>query len=107
MDAVTTGAVRTELQRILDAFEGMTPGSTSKPLKALADPARMLAQVRNAAIAARRADELVSPPDLLQRLNQLASVMASLEYPLAGVHWPRVEALRKALDALIHEMRPG
>ena len=107
MDAITANAVRTELQHVLDALESMTPESTSKPLKSLADPARMLAQVRNAVIAARRADEPAGPTDLLPRLNQFASVMASLEYPLGGVHWPRIEALRKALGALIHEFGPG
>lgn len=106
MEAVTTDAVRTQLQHVLEALEAMTPDSASKPLKALADPARMLAQVRNAVIAAGRADEPLAPPGLLPRLNQFASVMAGLEYPLGGVHWPRIEALRKALGLLIHEMSP-
>ena len=106
MDAITANAVRTELQHVLDALESMTPESTSKPLKSLADRARMLAQVRNAVIAARRADEPAGPTDLLPRLNQFASVMASLEYPLGGVHWPRIEALRKALAALIRDISP-
>lgn len=104
MDAVTTSTVRTQLQRVLEELEGMTPDATSSPLKALAEPAQMLAQVRNAVIAAGRADAGGGPPDLLQRLNQFASVMASLEYPLGGVHWPRIAALRKALGALIAEM---
>ena len=106
MDAITANAVRTELQHVLDALESMRPESTSKPLKSLAAPARMPAQVRNAGIAARRADEPAGPTDLLPRLNQFASVMASLEYPLGGVHWPRIEALRKALAALIRDISP-
>jgi hypothetical protein len=104
MEPITTGMVRAQLQEVLHGLEAMTPGTASKPLKALADPAQMLTRVRNAVIAARRADRPVGSPDLLPRLNQLASVMASLEYPLGGVHWPRIEALRTELGALIAAM---
>ena len=107
MDSVSSGEVRAQLQDVLRALEAMQPERASSPLKALADPAQLLTQTRNAVIAARRADEAVGPPDLLQRLNQLASVMASLEYPLGGVHWPRIDALRKELGALIAAIEPS
>jgi len=107
MDAVTGNEVRAQLQGVLHALEAMRPDPVSRPLQALADPAQLLTQVRNAVIAARRADRQVGPPDLLQRLNQLASVMASLEYPLGGVHWTRIDALRKQLGALIDALAPG
>jgi hypothetical protein len=107
MGPATRDEVRAQLQDVLHALEAMQPERVSQPLQAVADPGLMLIQVRNAVIAARRADQQVGPPDLLKRLNQLASVMAGIEYPLGGVHWPRIAALRKELGALIAAMDQG
>lgn len=107
MEAAGSDRVRMQLQDVLHALEAMRPETASQPLQALADPAQMLTQIRNAVIAARRAGEQFDPPDLLQRLNQLASVMASLEYPLGGVHWPRIAALQEELGVLIAAMGAG
>lgn len=106
METITANEVHAQLQGVLHALDAMRPEHVSKPLQALADPAQLLTRVRNAVIATRRADRQVEPPDLLQRLNQLASVMAGLEYPLGGVHWKRIETLRQALGALIDAMEP-
>jgi len=107
MDALTTDMLHGELQTISNVLDAMSPGTEARPLQVLADPARMLAQARNAVIAAQRDNKTPGPPDILPRLNQLASVMASLEYPLGGVHWQRIETLRMALGALIREMETG
>ncbi|MFL6717237.1 MAG: hypothetical protein ACJ8G3_12845 [Burkholderiaceae bacterium] len=107
MNMLTTEMLRGQLQQILHALDAMEPDTKAQPLQALANPARTLAQARNAVITAGRADVAPGPPDVLERLNGLASVMASLEYPLGGVHWQRIETLRKELGALIREMETG
>lgn len=33
----------------------------------------------------------------LERINGLISIMAGIEYPLAGIHWPRVRQVREEL----------
>ena len=104
MEPLASNKVREQLQAVLHALDAIRPEAASKPLQALAEPTQLLIRVRNEVIAARRTGELAEPPALLQRLNQLASVMASLEYPLGGVHWPRIEAVRKELGALTRAM---
>ena len=107
MDAIERDRVRTQLQAVLDALEAVRPDAAAEPLHTLAGPTRQLTTIRNAVIAAQHNDEPIGAPDLLQRLNQLASVMAGIEYPLGGVHWPRIEAVRKELGALISAIEPG
>lgn len=41
-----------------------------------------------------------SLPGLLDRINSLISLVASLEYPLAGFHWNRVKEIRDHLQAM-------
>lgn len=42
-----------------------------------------------------------SLPGLLDRINSLISLAASLEYPLAGFHWKRIEEIRDHLQKML------
>lgn len=44
----------------------------------------------------------------LPRLNSLLSVLASIEYPLGGIHWKRIEQVRDCLrQSLAMTASPG
>ena len=103
----TMARVRRQLEDVLQALDAMQPDRASNALETLADPAQQLVKARNDVIAAQRANAALVPPDLLQRLNCFASVMAGLEYPLGGIHWPRIESLRKEIRGLADAMAPG
>jgi hypothetical protein len=38
----------------------------------------------------------------LDRINALISVMAGIEYPAAGIHWPRIQQVRDGLKQMMH-----
>jgi len=103
----TTARIRRQLEDVQQALDAMHPERGANALEKLADPAQMLVRLRNDAIAAQRANTVLAPPDLLRRLNQFVSVMASLEYPLGGIHWPRIESLRKEVKGLADAMDSG
>lgn len=103
----TTARIRRQLEDVQQALDAMHPGRDANALEKLADPAQLLVRLRNDVIAAQRANRALAPPDLLRRLNQFASVMASLEYPLGGIHWPRIESLRKDVKSLADAMDSG
>jgi hypothetical protein len=42
-----------------------------------------------------------SLPGLLDHTNSLISLAASLEYPLAGFHWKRIEEIRDHLQKML------
>jgi len=54
-----------------------------------------LIEARNARLAAVDATD----PEL-QQLNAILSLMASIEFPLAGLHRERMDQVTRALDAL-------
>ena len=96
-----------QLEAVLHALEAVQPEQASSAMKSLAAPAQQLTRLRNDVIAMQRGGAALAPQDLLPRLNQLVSVMASLEYPLAGIHWKRIEGLRKALRSLMDAVDSG
>lgn len=58
---------------------------------------RALTTLRRHSTGQRRTDGAAGPAARLDRINALISVMASIEYPLAGIHWPRVRQVCKEL----------
>jgi hypothetical protein len=37
----------------------------------------------------------------LDRINAIISVMTGIEYPLAGIHWPRIQQVRDGLKQMM------
>jgi len=103
MNAGQDDALREELRAVLEQLQRMTPDQPADPVSCMADSTRMLVAARNRVIDEQRRGHGASPPDLLQRLNGLASIMASIEYPLAGIHWKRLDTLRDALKRLLEQ----
>lgn len=64
----------------------------------MAKAIRGIVAVRDQLIDAKRSgNAFPSLPGLLDHVNGLISLTASLEFPLAGFHWKRVEEIRDNL----------
>jgi hypothetical protein len=104
MNAVNDDTLRQKLQDVLEQLAQMKPDKPpSDPVSSFADIGCVLIAVRNRVIEAQRRGQAASPADLLDRLNGLGSLMASIEYPLAGIHWKRLDTLRNALEDLLEQ----
>jgi hypothetical protein len=67
-----------------------------------------LVNLRDRLIDEKRAGEGdPSLPGLLDRINSLISLAASLEYPLAGFQWKRIETIRDALQMMSSSESPS
>jgi len=58
-------------------------------------------RLRNRISEARRHTEPLPEQLSLDRVNAIISMMSSIEYPLAGVHWPRIKQVRDSLRQML------
>lgn len=58
---------------------------------------RALTTLRRHCAERCRTDGAAGSASRLDHVNALISVMAGIEYPLAGIHWPRVRQVREEL----------
>jgi len=60
-----------------------------------------LVDARNLLAKSERLGKPTRPSAQLDHINGLLSVLASVEYPLAGIHWPRIKQVRDDLRKLV------
>lgn len=60
-----------------------------------------LVKLRNHLTEANRQGIAVPELPSLEKVNAMISVMASIEYPRVGIHWPRIQQMRDCLDEMI------
>jgi hypothetical protein len=100
-------ALRRDLEQALAQVRTMRQEQPQDAIDAFAGVMRLLIDARNRLIARRRADAGAGAGAdagmalSLPALNALTSVAVSMEYPLAGIHWKRLESLRSGLEDLL------
>jgi len=81
-------------ERVIDDRPHLTP-------EKLTAAVRHVIEFRDTLIAERRSGEFgARRQTLLDRTNSLLSLSTSAEFPLTGVRWERITAVRDALKAL-------
>lgn len=68
---------------------------------------RSLVQLRNNLTVAQRACASVPGMPTLDQANALISLMAGIEYPLAGIHWPRIRRVSNELTQMLGAQQAG
>lgn len=64
-------------------------------------------QVRNRVTEEVRASGAAGKSPHLDRINSVISMMSSVEYPLAGIHWPRIREVHDTLREIALAERLG
>lgn len=102
MDEGMIRELREMWSEALSAIETVLEERPGKHLEEISQAVCCLVQVRNRLIDVKRAQGL-SPEasEHLCQINAMLSVVASLEYPLAGLRWQRVEMVRNGLSQMI------
>ena len=62
---------------------------------------RSVVHLRNGITAANRAGTALPGTPSLDHVNALISLMAGIEYPLAGIHWSRIQRVRDDLTQML------
>lgn len=100
-------ALRRDLEQALAQVRAMRQEQPQEAIDAFAGVMRLVIDARNRLIACRRAGaDANAGADAgmalsLPALNALTSIAVSMEYPLAGIHWKRLESLRSGLEGLL------
>jgi hypothetical protein len=86
-----------------DAIVGRRPDVTHESLAAAV---RLIVALRDSLVDERRSGRFdPGRQELLDRVNAVLSLAASAEFPLAGVRWERILAIRKEMHALLQRCR--
>ena len=84
-----------------EAFEQVVDDRPHLTPEKLTTAVRHVIEFRDALIAERRAGVFdARRQSLLDRTNSLLSLSTSAEFPLVGVRWERITAVRDAVNAL-------
>lgn len=99
-------ALRQGLQDARNAVDEVRQRQAKNVDHAFAQAASRFYALRNRMLDDRRAGRLQDvPADLQDRMNAIASLMAGVEYPLAGIHWKRMDKIDEALGKLLDEWK--
>ena len=106
MDAQLAGRLQQEWNKALSTLEVVLEDRPGELCGDVAEAMHSLVRARDHLIAALRADREGAGPESarhLQRINAMLSVVASLEYPLAGLHWDRMTLVRDGLREMLRD----
>lgn len=93
-------------QQALEAIETVLQERPVAHMREIAHAVDALVRVRDRLIEFDHEQGLSPEARLhLDKINAMLSVIASLEYPLAGLHWQRIEKVRKGLDQMLQESK--
>lgn len=102
MDAQLTKELRSEWQDALKSIETVLDERPGEHLKEISQAMRSLIRIRDRLIDFDRERGLsANAVEHLRQINAMISVVASLEYPLAGLRWQRVELVRDGLAQML------
>jgi len=89
-----------------DSFDRIIEDRPHMSHERLSGAVQRIIELRDALIAERRSGEPgQTAGGLLTRVNSILSLAGSAEFPLVGVRWERIVAVRKALHALNEDVR--
>jgi hypothetical protein len=102
MDDQTLKELRSEWDDALSAIETALEERPGKHTGDISHAMNDLIRVRDRLIEVQRSPT-PSPKaaEHLQQVNSMLSVVASLEYPLAGLRWQRAELVRNGLEKML------
>lgn len=102
MDAQLANELRSEWEDALSSIETVLDERPGEHMKELSLAVRALVRARDRLIDVRRSEGL-SPEgeEHLRSINAMLSVVASLEYPLAGLHWQRIKLVHEGLSQML------
>ena len=69
--------------------------------KQLSHAIQAVVRLRNHMADASRLDGQLPVATSLERVNGIISLMASIEYPRAGIQWPRIQKIRDHLKEVL------
>jgi hypothetical protein len=102
MNEHITKELRDEWSAALDAIEAVLEQRPGKHLEEVSIAVRSLVRMRDRLIELRRTQGLSQEAAAhLHQINAMLSVVASLEYPLAGLRWQRIEQVRDGLAQML------
>lgn len=104
MDERITKELRGDWRAALDALDTVQRERSGEHMRELSLAVRALVTVRDRLIKLHRDEGLSQEARAhLGEINSMLSVVASLEYPLAGLHWQRVGLVRDGLERMLNE----
>lgn len=105
MDQALRSELRQDLRDALDRVDTMLEEDEVRELDHVSEQFSCLmgslVKLRNHLIQANRDGIHVPELPSLEEVNAMISVVASVEYPRVGIHWPRIRRLRDGLDEMI------
>lgn len=106
MDAQLIKELSEEWDQALQALETVLDKRPGEHMAEISEAVRRLIRVRDRLIDMRRTEGL-SPEgkEHLCHINAMLSVVASLEYPLAGLRWQRIALVRDGLTKMLNAQR--
>lgn len=108
MDRQTRKELRSEWDDALSAIESVLEDRPGKHVEEISQAVASLVRVRNRLTDVQR-NKTPAPEasEHLRQVNAMLSVVASLEYPLAGLHWQRMELVRDGLAEMLERTADG
>lgn len=98
-----TGQAASSCRAACKAFDAIVAARPEVTHDRLAAAVRLIVSMRNALVNERRSGRFDSGrQELLDRVNAILSLATSAEFPLAGVRWERIVAIRQAM----HDLAP-
>lgn len=96
--------LRKEWDDALSAIETVLEERPGEHLKEISQAVISLVRVRDRLIELQRSDRRSGEAARhLHEINAMLSVLGSLEYPLAGLRWKRIELVRDGLAQMLHD----
>lgn len=97
-------SVHSRCRKAAKAFDMIVEDKPQTTHERLAGAVQCIVRLRDALIAARRADASAQGNDkFLVSVNSILSLASSAEFPLVGIRWERVIAIRDALHVLVDQ----
>lgn len=106
MDAQLIKELSREWDQALQALETVLDERPGEHVAEISEAVRCLIKARDRLIDVRRTEGLsMEGKDHLCQINAMLSVVASLEYPLAGLRWQRLKLVHDGLTKMLNARR--